>query len=160
VTVNGPGAGNLVINGNATSRVFTNFGLNVTIFGFTITNGFVIDGNGGGGIRNVGRLTLSDSIVSNSFAPYIGNAPQGGGIINTPGLTLTVAGSTIKGNRTGELGEGGGIYISSGQLTVMNSTISDNSAGLANALSGTGGGIFYDGGTVTVTNSVISGNSA
>ena len=39
VTINGPGAGNLAVNGNATSRVFENFASNVTISGFTVTNG-------------------------------------------------------------------------------------------------------------------------
>src|SRR5215472_795831 len=39
VTINGPGAGNLAVNGNAASRVFENFASNVTISGFTITNG-------------------------------------------------------------------------------------------------------------------------
>src|SRR6201987_6421652 len=43
VTINGPGAGNLAVNGNATSRVFHNFASNVTISGFTIINGFTAD---------------------------------------------------------------------------------------------------------------------
>jgi hypothetical protein len=159
VTVNGPGAENLVINGNATSRVFNNFGLNVTIFGFTITNGGVGDGTGGGGIRNQGELTLRDSIVSNSNTV---NGVNGGGIMNSPGSTLTVTDSTIKANHA-YVGNGGGICTSNAQLTVLNSTISDNSAivSVSNPISGIGGGIFCDGsGTVTVTNSIISGNSA
>ena len=49
----------LAVDGNATFRVFENVVLNVTISGFTITNGL-------GGILNTGGLTLSDSIVSNS----------------------------------------------------------------------------------------------
>jgi hypothetical protein len=52
VTINGPGAGNLAVNGNATSRVFENFASNVTISGLTITNGLPADSNGGGGILN------------------------------------------------------------------------------------------------------------
>src|SRR5262249_47548468 len=59
VTINGPGAGNLAVNGNATSRVFHNFAANVTISGFTITNGFT-ESNGGSGILNEGGLTISD----------------------------------------------------------------------------------------------------
>src|SRR5215471_6727111 len=49
VTINGPGAANLAVNGNATLRVFENFAANVAISGFTITNGF---GLGAGGILN------------------------------------------------------------------------------------------------------------
>src|SRR5216110_893696 len=48
VTISGPGAKNLTVNGNATFRVFKNFSSNVTISGFTITNGLApVDGNGG-----------------------------------------------------------------------------------------------------------------
>src|SRR6516164_6523611 len=64
VTINGPGAANLAVNGNATSRVFENFASNGTISGFTITNGAA--GGNGGGILNDGGLTLSHSIVSHS----------------------------------------------------------------------------------------------
>jgi hypothetical protein len=67
VTINGPGAANLAIDGNATSRVFDNFASNVTISGLTITNGLG-NANGGGGIFNQGGLTLSNSTVSNNVA--------------------------------------------------------------------------------------------
>src|SRR5215831_16628199 len=51
VTINGPGAASLSVNGNATSRVFENFASDVTISGFTVTNGLPLtgDNNGGGG---------------------------------------------------------------------------------------------------------------
>jgi len=190
VTINGPGAGSLAVDGNATSRVFENFAENVTIFGFTITNGLAADGNGGGGILNHGGLTLSDSIVSNSLnvagtgggiscngggtltvtnSTVSGNSATsifgaaGGGIFSTDGVTVTVISSTINGNSAGCLG--GGIAAENAQLTVVNSTISDNSTGGIGGLceGGSGGGIhFYNagGGPLTVTNSTISGNSA
>src|SRR5215467_8192070 len=67
VTINGPGAENLAVNGNATFRVFNNLGLNASISGLTIINGRVADATGGGGILNQGGLTLSnDDIVSNN----------------------------------------------------------------------------------------------
>src|SRR5262249_574990 len=67
VTINGAGAGNLAINGNATFRVCENFASDATISGFTITNGFTTDADGGGGILNHGGLTLSGaSILSNN----------------------------------------------------------------------------------------------
>src|SRR5215471_8111742 len=68
VTINGPGAGNLAINGNATFHVFENSASNVTISGFTITNGFPKDINGGGGIVNGGGLTISGCSVVNNTA--------------------------------------------------------------------------------------------
>src|SRR5215831_3089832 len=63
VTINGPGAGNLAVNGNATFRVFENFASDATISGFTITNGFTSDVDGGGGILNHGGLTLSGTKI-------------------------------------------------------------------------------------------------
>src|SRR5215470_12664633 len=48
----GPGAGNLAVDGNATSPVFENSATGVTISGFTITNG------SGGGILNPGGGVL------------------------------------------------------------------------------------------------------
>jgi len=123
VTITGPGAENLAVDGNATDRVFENFASNVTISGFTITNGRAADGNGGGGILNHGGLTLSENIVSNSVDLLDGGL--GGGICNNPGATLIVTGTTINGNYV-LCGKGGGIYTSDAHLTVMNSIISGN----------------------------------
>jgi hypothetical protein len=59
---------------------------------------------------------------------------------------------------------GGGIFVSSGELTVDSSTISDNSAGLFGALEqgfgvfGLGGGI-YNSGAALLTNSVVANNA-
>src|SRR5262249_43753548 len=125
VTINGPGAGNLAVNGNYSFRVFENFGSNVTISGFTITLGNVTDVNGGGGILHHGGLIVSHSVVSNSVA-FADFDHGGGGISNLPGATLTVTDSTITDN-AGRC-DGGGICTSNAQLTVTNSVISDNNA--------------------------------
>jgi hypothetical protein len=185
VTINGPGAGNLVVNGNLTFRVFENFAPNVTISGLTITNGLPVDGNGGGGILNHGGIILSNSrIVGNragnewgDIGGGISNGPRatlivtgstindnvatggGGGISGINGATVTVTASTIDGNWG--LCQGGGIHLSNGQLTVINSTVSGNSSGGIGGIceQGRGGGIWlYGVGTLTVTNSTISGN--
>jgi len=164
VTINGPGAGNLAVNGNAASRVFENFASNVTISGFTITNGFPSGTDGGGGVLNHGRLTLSDSSIDNNhsgdnlgqaFLFPAGILSAGGGVNSVGDGTLTVTNSVVSGNSAGS-GGGGGIALSGGgTLTVANSTISGNSRLCTGSCSdgGIGGG-----GTVTVTNSVISGN--
>jgi hypothetical protein len=188
VTINGPGAANLAINGNGTFRVFENFNSNVTISGLTITNGRPPgppSATSGGGILNHGGLILSDSIVSNS------GAGNGGGISCDGGGTLTVMSSTFTDNSALFLpfggGTGGGISVDDGtvavnnstisnnsgvcsgggiaafnnaQLTVMNSTISGNSSvGWSGFCDfGLGGGIYFNGGTLTVMNSTISAN--
>src|SRR5215472_1339085 len=165
VTINGPGAGNLAVNGNAASRVFENFASNVTISGFTITNGFPSGTDGGGGVLNRGGLTLSDSSIDNNhsgdnlgqaFLFPAGILSAGGGVNSVGDGTLTVTNSVVSGNSAGS-GGGGGIALSGGgTLTVANSTISGNSR-LCTGPSCSDGGIG-GGGTVTVTNSVISGN--
>jgi N-acetylneuraminic acid mutarotase len=159
VSINGPGAGSLAVDGNHSFRVFENFASNVTISSLTITNGFAADNNGGGGILNHAGLTLANSGVILCRTPS-GRDQQGGGIKNNPGATLTLTGSTVTGNGAGC--EGGGIYSSNAQLTVTSSTISGNGVGsLPLQCAGSGGGIFYTGeGTLTVTNSMISGNRA
>ncbi len=77
-------------------------------------------GNGGGGIENLGMLTLADSTVSGNSATGTANGfGRGGGIENFSG-TLTVTNSTISGNTAaaGGLGSaGGGIDNFSGTLT-------------------------------------------
>ena len=76
VTVTGPGAATLAVNGNATFRVFEiSASTNVTISGLTITNGFYINppfanNPGGAGILNNGVLTLSNVTVSANSAPF------------------------------------------------------------------------------------------
>jgi hypothetical protein len=154
VTIHGPGAAHLAVNGNATDRVFENFAGPVTISGFTITHGFTSDIDGGGGILNHGGLTLSGtSILRNNTGScgFFCNG-SGGGINSNSGGTLTVTNSIISNNSTG--GGGGGMYLArGGTATVTDSTISENSGGFF------GGGID-GGGTTMVTNSTISGNTA
>lgn len=127
--INGPGAGSMTISGDNASRVFSiNSGVNVVLSGVTIANG---NGEDGG----------------NNYAPH--SAGDGGGIHNEGALTLDNC--TITGNSTSQ--NGGGIYNASGELTIMNSVISDNTA-----LGGSGGGIFNGDGLLDVTNSAFSGN--
>ncbi len=123
----------------------------------------------GGGIDNLGTLTLRDASVMNNHA--------GGG---TQPIGLVVCFSTCNGSQGGAGGGGGGIY-NVGTLTVDQSTISDNTAGdgapgengrdsgasgvnggngASGATGGTGGAIYNDGGSVVITDSTIAGNSA
>ena len=164
VTINGPGAESLAVNGNAIYRVFENFALSVAISGLTITNGSAPGSVEGGGILNHGGLTLSDcGIVSNTA--FNGDIGRGGGIY-TEGYTeesgtLTVTDSTISNNVCAELG--GGIGADGATMTVSNCTIDGNIA--MHPGGGSGGGIAMNGNaegtnTLTVTNSVISGNQS
>jgi hypothetical protein len=113
----------------------------------------------GAGILNFGVLTLRRSVVTNNVA-VIG-AEAGGGIHNegfySDGI-VNVLESTISANRAGSRGGG----ISNGAtLTIVDSTISGNTA-----LNGIGGGIanLHAGGNfvarLTAVNSTISGNQS
>jgi hypothetical protein len=145
----------------------------VTISGLTIQNGL---GVAGGGIRNLGTLTLIGTTVSNNTSNCCG-----AGIANLG--TLTLKKSTVSGNIAGDhaggidndgtmtleqstvtgnsAGFAGGIlnYIGS-TASISNSRISDNSGCSSTGCNGGGGGIFnFNGATLTITNSTLSGNT-
>ena len=143
LTIEGPGAGQLAVSGNNTSRVLQiNSGKTVYLSGLTIANGSIPSNAYGSGIYNNGTLTLTNIIISGNTAS---NA-YGGGIYNNG--TVTLANTTISSNTASN---SGGI-TNNGTLTVTNSTISGNS-------SYWGGGGISNSGTVTLTNSTISGNT-
>ena len=143
-TIVGPAAG-VTVDGNALSRVFqVDAGVTASISGMTIANG---SSDSGGGILNLGTLTLTDCTVSGNTVT--GN---GGGILNLG--TLSLDQSTLSQNTA--VNAGGGVY-NAGALSISNSSaVSDNSARL-------GGGIYdayVANVTLTMTNSTVSGNSA
>lgn len=141
----GAGSGDTIIQagtapGVASFRVFNIISGAVAISGVAVRNG---NSSGeGGGIRNSGTLTLTNSSISDN------DGTGGGGIYNTGTLTLT--NSAVRGNTT--FGSGGGIR-SDGTLTVIQSTVSGNTAGY-------GGGIQISNGTLTLTNSTVRDNGS
>ena len=151
VTISGPGAKNLAVDGNRLSRVFyINPDKTVTIDGLTVATGHTF-GNGGGIFNDAAALTVTNCVLSGNSADS-----YGGGIGNQDGA-VTVTNCVLSGNSAYS---GGGIRNEgtngSAMLAVSNSTISSNSAagggGIANLTSGGSA-------TLTVTNSTISGNS-
>ncbi len=152
VTILGPGATQLAVNGDNQGQVFNIAGgATVAISGLTVEGGALLAPEGtaatsatsGGGILNAGTLTLNDSTISGN------SALNGGGIANYG--TLTMTGSTISDNAA--LLNDGGIF-NAGTLTLVNSTISGNSAVVGN------GGMANYGGAVTLTDSIVTGNNA
>jgi hypothetical protein len=106
----------------------------------------------GGGIYNCfGTLTVIDSIITgNRIRGGNGIFGYGGGIYNCPSSTLTLINTTISGNSA----EVGGAICNGGFLTVINSTFSGNVAHQHR-----GGGIANYG-TLVITNSTFSANSS
>ena len=119
------GEGNLTVDGDLAHRVFqVAEGVTTALTGITVTEGAPID-RGGGGIRNYGTLTLTNTTVSGNTVSAFGS-----GITNEGTLTLT--NTTVSGN-TSERDCGrdicGGAIANLGTLTMTNSTVSDNANG-------------------------------
>lgn len=143
VTILGPGASSLTIDGNKITEVFEIDSGTATISDLTIKNGAA--GGDGAGISNFDTLTLTNCTLSGNSS-----TASTGGIFNGGFLTLTNC--TLSGNSSAG-GHGGGIY-NDGVLTLTNSTLSGNKN-----LAGLGGGIYNaNGGIVTLNNSTVSGN--
>jgi hypothetical protein len=156
VNIEGPGAGDLAISGNSSSRVFEVMPTvgPVTISGLSIVNGSAVRfGLDGGAILNHNyALTISDCEISGNAAVY------GGGIYNTGNLSLIA--STLSQNTTpAPQGDGGGIYMQTGaQAVLTNCTLASNSAAGSSSL---GGGVFASYETLTkLVNCTIALNSA
>ena len=160
LTITGTGpATQAVSGGDAVRDLSVTAGATVAISGLTIEDGLAPPGSGsclclgdvGGGVDNVGTLSLTNDVVSgNATANGVndvtsvnnlgGFAGSGGGIFN--GGTLTMTGTTVSGNTTGNGGSGGDNVKNGG------------SAGSA----GGGGGIANDG-TLTMTGGTVSANT-
>ena len=120
----------------------------ITIDASSLPGGLTIDGDGRSRVFTISTAS-DDTVELIGLTITGGQTGIGGGVYKTSG-TLTLTDSTVSGNSADV--EGGGI-CNYGTLTVTNSTISGNSAGVD------GGGILNDG-TLTLTNSTLSGNSA
>lgn len=104
--------------------------------GAVVVSGCRVTGNtasgDGGGIFGT-ELTVVDSIVSGN------TANRGGGIAVTGKYNRRIERSTIAGNQAPT---GGGLFVESGLLPVLNSTISGNTAQDASGDDAFGGGIY------------------
>jgi hypothetical protein len=157
VTIDGPGSDDLLVDAQGQSQVFivTN-NVVATISDLTVTNGgnfiFAPEGNGGG-IRNLGDLTLLRCVVVDCFTEFGG----GGGIFSSGPLTVTQC--SVSNNVATE--GGGGIAFFGAELTMNSSTINSNRTGVPG---GSDGGGILIGGAPTgqfaafLTNCTISGN--
>ena len=141
LTIEGPGASHLTIDGDGFTQIFIVSAGSLSISGLTLANCATATDGGAINFESTGSLSITDSTFSGNSA-----GSDGG-----PGGS-----------------HGGAIYMlyDSGPLTITGSTFADNSAGgdgagNANTGRGRGGAIEYDGeGPVSITDSVFTGNSA
>jgi hypothetical protein len=114
-----------------------------------LANGFRVSGNGSNRIFEVSAgMTLK---LNSLFLMngYAGSSGSGGAILVDGGGALTLNNSTVSSNSAGVIG--GGIGNFSGVVNINNSTLSGNSASGA-------GAIENDAGTLTISASTLSGN--
>jgi hypothetical protein len=158
ITISGPGATSLTVNGNHISRVLhIASGRIVTISGLGITNGNSITDSGGGIYNDHASLALDGCAISdNSAGDGLGGGIYNYGIGGNAGLQIT--NSSVTNNSASQ---GGAIFNNgsdSGDATVnvTSSTLSANSATYAGAIFNYG-----EAGSVTAIlgNSTVSGNS-
>lgn len=187
VAITGPGADQLTVDGDATSRVFalgdgndTNPPAAVSISGLRISGGAAPAG--AGILNNAETLLLERVEVTGNAAAGDGGGLwldgfEGGTIVRDSVISGNTAGddgggvyledtsdqgflmerTTVSGNSA--VTDGGGIYFydPDDDVTLRETTISGNTAGSR------GGGIYLysmDGGEVTIDSSTISGNAA
>src|ERR1700741_1536518 len=158
ITISGPGAASLAVNGNAKSRFFhIGSGRTVTISGLTIPNGNANTQpipDGGGIYNDHATLTLNTCTINNNSA-----FRNGGGVHNAGAATLTLNGCVITGNVTGNDGGGicndgtGGAAI----MSITDCTVSNNSgshgAGICNDARMKGATLLQ------ISNTTLSNNS-
>jgi hypothetical protein len=172
VTIAGPGADTLTIDGNGDTTVFdvapSLANQNVTISGLTITGGSATT-DGGGIIANdvLGSLTLDgDTITNNQVSIADPTNQTGGGGVYVNGGDLIVNNSSIIQNTVTLTGAGsshsggGAIFDNGGNITIAGSNVSDNTVdqSASTGFSG-GGGIYSNGGDVEITGTTVNDNT-
>jgi hypothetical protein len=124
-----------------------------------ITDDLIIAGPGADQLtvnaQQKGRvLTVVAGVTAQVYSVTLagGLSAAGGGVRNDGALTL---GSVVISGNTNANGDGGGVYTT-GNLTVVESTITSNTANTQSRAAG--GGLYNAGGTVAISGSTISSN--
>ena len=185
MTIFGPGAGVVQVDGGGATRLFsiTSSTAQVALYSLGLQNGSALnDPNGltsgaGGAVYNGGTLTLINCAFSGSIASF-------GGAVYSDG-SLAIALCSFSDNGVGDDGGGGAVYNDNdGSMSAFSSSFSGNGAFYAGGLyngggmflanctidggsafadeagnSGLGGGLYNDGG-VTLAACVVCGNAA
>ena len=139
LTIDGPGAQLLTLDGNRTDRVFEILSdARVTVHDLTVQHGNPGSADGGGFlIDQTGVLTLTNSLI------FSNTAASGGGL-KTFG-TLRVADTTVQENH------GGGVTNEGGWLTLTTVDVISNTGGF---------GVTNNGGPFTYNTGLVSGNQS
>jgi CSLREA domain-containing protein len=164
VSTTGQGSTNLTLE-NATVANNGSTGVSCSACGTTTVTDSTITGNGstaaagtGGGVSftvdqddpgDAPTLTITDSTIDDNAAQR-----RGGGVFvgivessepTAPPTQVTITDGSVSGNHTnGDDLDGGGIAVTTGDLTVVGTTIFGNSTGVGGGSTSSGGGIFAE----------------
>jgi fibronectin-binding autotransporter adhesin len=161
----------LILNANEASRLFTiQAGMSLELLGLVLRDGSALSEsvNVGGGIYNLGSLTLRGVVIENCMAgdgadgdpasPHGKGGGRGGAIFSSG--SLVIEDSTLRNNSAGDGGDGlvggtnsfggggghgGGVFVSAGSATLRRTTLHDNltgkggNGGILGAIGGFGG---------------------
>lgn len=123
----------------------------MSLSGSVISGNTATNGEGGGVVNNGGTLTITTSSLTGN------SAYDGGGLYNHPSSTALVSHSAIISNSVSDPSAdpaNGGGFFNSGTLTLLNDTLSGNTA------TENGGGGFTSAGTTSLNNVTIALNTA
>lgn len=145
LSIEGPGAASLTLDGRNSVRVIDVTAGDVTLSGITIANGSTTGTGAGVQVANGASLTVADST-------FTGNAAaNGGAIANLVGSTVSIDRCTFRANTT--TGVGGGAVIVQGTADIRDSTFAGNTAPI------NGGALnVQSSATLSLINSTLSGN--
>jgi hypothetical protein len=114
-------------------------------------------GQGGAIFYDHGLTVIMNSTLTGNSAVFGAGAIRGSKFGADPAGIGRLINSTVTGNSSKEFG--GAINISNGAtLTVLSSTITDNTANSDNDVSGDGGGIYNNLSTVNIANTILAAN--
>lgn len=157
LTIQGPGADQLGIVSTG-ERAITFVEGTITMSDITIGD-LHQQQDSGAGIWNEATLSLIDCTIARNVVAADYDSPasapvRGAGIVNMGTMHIdgcTIAGNAISGDSETFILQGGGIW-NFGDMTVRNSTFTNNSSGYGSAI--------YNDGTMTISDSKLQDNSA
>ncbi len=130
---------------------------NLYLEGLTLQNGFDFSDGEGGGIRTTGDLRLLRVIIRDNNASNNAGDAFGGAIYTQTGHIMVANSQVIDNTVFGSSNASGGIYSVSGNVTLVESTLSGNEV-LASTSFANGGGIVTSSGDITLVNSTVNNN--
>lgn len=173
LSINGPGAAQLAIDGQGNGRIFNVTTSNLTLSDVTLQNG-TAGNQDGGAVYAANALTLTNVAILSSTAWLGGGAYAGGAMVLQNGLfqnntsqgnggglwagSLALNGTQFISNHT-VLGDGGGAFVFawSGATVLVNGRFQDNRS---DGNSGHGGGGLLAGNDVIISGTQFIGNRA